>query len=718
MSSNQNMVFVEYQEPGLKAGDYRVSAELSVKNLTGAVFADAAAAGSTYQVEKYLRVSGDRYTLSVGSVDSVYPPHGTSGNYNRCMPHVVLRRPTLPWERTIADDAAPHTPWMTVLVLSDDELIAEGIDPAHPLTPAIKPDDDGPVACSVLSISGDRWSALAPSAEDLIYLAHVRKSAPDRRNDTDETELKFSLVVANRMPPPDKACSAFLVSLENMAGKLYPAKVDGKVELVVLHAWRFFAEKERDNSFGRVIQELDRSVGLSLPGPGDGDAAKPLSMGYIPVSHDLRVGGRTWSWYRGPFTPYATERVLNKDFGKPAASADSLLFYDPELGMMDASCAAAWTLNDTAFANAVLKSRGENVQHTLERARFQMSFGKLPGVARVDDEMRAQADENIARGLLGALNALGGAAPSMAEELGSRCLVDEAPAAPVEPLSCTDRTRYLNQALTQEARIAELHCISERVDMLRGAAPDAAEVSPKETWLGNAALMKGVPVHYFIPHEAMLPTESIRFFQVDLSWLEAFRDGALSLGRNSGTDTSHDAAFMPLLRLGTEKATSVARPQNRRLLARKSRSAPSNPLSGFLLRSEALTDWPDMEVQGRVGEKVVGTLRQQIVGPILICLFDQVVDRVDIHQPAQAVHFGFLPKGDPSGVAKYWRKPTGEEDKAKSLKDIPYRDSARGVLNIAALCTASGSSRSDQFALQMVSGVDRVVFRIDLPQTS
>jgi hypothetical protein len=730
----EQIVFVQCHEPGLKAGDYHVHAELSVKNLPATAFAGVEHGVPTlksYAIDKYLRVSGDRYRLAPNTIASMYPPSGESGEYSRALPHVVLRRPTLPWERVISD-AAKHTPWMTVLLLTEDELREQNLDLKRPTSAATKKDHDVDVPCQVLKLSGALWSRLAPTAKELAYLAHVRRVVPDLRIDTPREELEFSLVMGNRMPPEGRSCHAFLVSLEGMEAQLPPVVVKDDVTLTVLHSWRFFAV-EQPRSFGKVIQGLDHQVGLSLPHDGTTEASAPLSMGFLPVSHDLRVGGKTWSWYRGPFTPYGTQRLLYKHCGKPAASADGLLFYDPELGMMDVSCASAWTLgrlmalNDTTFATTLYKSKCEKVRGTLERARFQWTFGKLPGVDGLPEASRKEVDTNLSQRIASALIELGGAQRGGLQEWLTSVPPEEVMG--IQTLSAAERADRLQEVLTQEDRIVELHGLKLRLGLMQ----DEGQYEPKPTpdasiarWLADGALLKGLPMHYLVPDERMLPTESIRFFQVDGSWLEAFRDGALSLGCDSETYACHDAAFLPLLSATAGRATAIARPQTRRLLAARNEQAAMLPMSGFLMRSDALVQWPDMEIEGMAGGKKVVTLRQQMIGPILICLFESVVDTVAIHQPAEAVHFGFLAADDSDGNVKKRRDEQGRETSRDPLKVIPFRDVEKKVLDIGGIggmvrWMAAGSAekekayRSDQFALQMVTGVDRVVFRIKQP---
>ena len=79
-------------------------------------------------------------------------------------------------------------------------------------------------------------------------------------------------------------------------------------------------------------------------------------MGYVPLNHQLRTGGQTVSWYRGPLVPY---QIPSQRVTLPIASPDAATVFDPTTGMFDVSYAAAWTvgrmlsLQDAAFSTAL-----------------------------------------------------------------------------------------------------------------------------------------------------------------------------------------------------------------------------------------------------------------------------------------------------------------------------------------------------------------------------
>ena len=48
-------------------------------------------------------------------------------------------------------------------------------------------------------------------------------------------------------------------------------------------------------------------------------------------------------------------------------------------------------------------------------------------------------------------------------------------------------------------------------------------------WIARLVLLYPVPFHYLVPHQSLLPSESMRFFHLDDNWVDALVDGAFSI---------------------------------------------------------------------------------------------------------------------------------------------------------------------------------------------
>src|SRR5262249_16955419 len=143
------------------------------------------------------------------------------------------------------------------------------------------------------------------------------------------------------------------------------------------------------------------------------------------------------------------------------------------------------------------------------------------------------------------------------------------------------------------------------------AFPDLFVPERLYTWLLNLRLLRPVPLSYLVPDPALLPTESIRFFHVDPTWIDRVIDGVFAAG-NTGTV---DATFTyPLLQASrayldtgleqlaqaslAEAATAVLPDPPKDFSSGASWRAAKDPMTGMLIRSELTRRWPDMIVEG------------------------------------------------------------------------------------------------------------------------
>ncbi len=170
------------------------------------------------------------------------------------------------------------------------------------------------------------------------------------------------------------------------------------------------------------------------------------------------------------------------------------------------------------------------------------------------------------------------------------------------------------------------------------AHPDTVQII---AWLSRLHLLYGIPFNYLVPDIRMLPDESIRFFQVDENWITALIDGAFSPGTTIATSTVSQALQPQVQVYVNENLSSV---RSGMLEVEQGESAPAN-LSGFFLRSAVVSGWPGMEVSGysdAAGENKLAILRMERISPsLLLCLFNGIVARVEMREPAETIHFNF-----------------------------------------------------------------------------
>ncbi len=220
-------------------------------------------------------------------------------------------------------------------------------------------------------------------------------------------------------------------------------------------------------------------------------------------------------------------------------------------------------------------------------------------------------------------------------------------------------------------------------------------------WFRDLSMLKGAPFNYLAPNEEMLPRESIRFFRIDKLWVDCLLDGAFSVGRVTQSDHSRDGA------LGGNLPNAL------------------DQMSGFLLRSDVVSGWPGLLVDG-YDETVSGTdiipsnqklpqLRMDRLSTnILICLFAGEVKTVDIHLKPETMHFG-VDAASATHFRKELRHADGRPDSGKVIDPVPWKDRSRHVIDVNTLASDIKNKVGEpftaaQFALQMVEGAQKVRF--------
>jgi hypothetical protein len=219
-------------------------------------------------------------------------------------------------------------------------------------------------------------------------------------------------------------------------------------------------------------------------------------------------------------------------------------------------------------------------------------------------------------------------------------------------------------------------------------------------WFASLRKLEGVPFNYLVPDDRMLPAESVRFFRVDQSWVDCLADGAFSIGRVASSD--HEADTL----LGAQSPAT----------------ADDGPRTGFFLRSEIMSGWPGLVVDGfsdQEGKQSLDVVRMERLGAgVLLCIFAGEVARVDIHQKPEMLHFGL--DADHGNFSKTLRdSTTGAElpNTKVHLDHTHWSTESPRTLNITALASSisaelpnSSPFTSAQFGLQMLEGVEKVIF--------
>lgn len=728
-SYTKNVSFIQNAIPGLEAGEYELTVSQSVSDATGPV------SGEPDIKQYYLSVRGDRFSLTnpAGTIDSVFPAGFSTGDFSTVFPHVVFCQKTLPWLRSPTNsspvpDARGDVPtWLWVMLLDENDsanfpaltlkplssklvnLFPVQAVPTSTLpagtnsyftsatdTKDLDPGQQVSDPIKTIDIPGDLFAQLAPTLNDLRLLAHVRQvsDAVTLKNVSDpavETGT-FSIVFGNRLPATNTTTHAYLVSLEGLADFLpadhFTAPANN-IRLAVLKYWTFTSMGE-NAAFVDRLKNVNGNTGTTKSTINSGLVAggytgnksvikNALAMGYVPLTERMRTGEDTTSWYRGPLVavPYSTAPT----FKLPVSSPDQITIFDPTMGMLDVSYAAAWTLG-----------------RMLSIQQQSFSTGLYKWKMQIFQDVRNMIEQELIKNK---------SSISIGSDPVTSLLKDTILAIPISGKKNTEILSSKSATRKNKPNLKSNNIFSrdELIDKLNNAGTDPAVIQfladknlPDDLfkWLENTSLLKGVPFNYLIPDESMLPPETIRFFYFDKNWQNALMDGALSIGRN--LDISDDgSANDSLEKIIIENILTG-------LSTTSSAAASSDLITGFILRSAIVKDYPGIGVNAYASvsnpespQPELPLLRMEVVGKssdILICIADGKIVQADIHEAPQGLHYGidsFNDTGQPIPTKKIY--PTFTKD---SDSNVHFGDNAK--VDIAS-CFRSASPRTMQVSI-------------------
>jgi hypothetical protein len=251
---------------------------------------------------------------------------------------------------------------------------------------------------------------------------------------------------------------------------------------------------------------------------------------------------------------------------------------------------------------------------------------------------------------------------------------------------------------------------------LAAPAPEAEMPAYMESFLAHLRLLVGVPFDYLVPDSRLLPDESIRFFYVDRSWTDRLVDGVISVGKTGTREQSHHQAHSPGVQQQIDVSERIVRILQRGLrdfptakAANDQNAAPAEVTTGFLLRSSAVSGWPQMDVRAfrqtvepgvdpsQIDPAVtLPLLRLERLSPsVLVAFFQGIPELVWCEEPHHGVQFGveatgggslFIPVRDASGHLVIRRQDTHADFPiADTQIPLPVRVGGRRVVAVAQL---------------------------------
>jgi len=245
MSNQPNegsVIFYDSCPPPLKAGEYKLEVTQQLQEADDTHIDKKGSKPLPGTQTSEFEITGPRFLLQADEIHAVYPPANADGPFEGRLPCAVLKRRTLPWERTSGTSNTSKQPWLALLLFTEDEVTL--LDPpsctvgsvlSHkPFSWTGEPEDNAAntlyhtlnntekdKGCLGIEVPITLFQDIAPLKSELPLLTHVRQvNTNDKELLGQDKDGWFSVVVANRMPLSGKKYIACLVSLEGQESLL------------------------------------------------------------------------------------------------------------------------------------------------------------------------------------------------------------------------------------------------------------------------------------------------------------------------------------------------------------------------------------------------------------------------------------------------------------------------------------------------------------------
>lgn len=260
---------------------------------------------------------------------------------------------------------------------------------------------------------------------------------------------------------------------------------------------------------------------------------------------------------------------------------------------------------------------------------------------------------------------------------------------------------------TGPAALRERMVAKQQID---DTIPESSMPAYMEMFLAHLRLLIGVPFDYLVPDSRLLPDESIRFFYIDRSWTDRLVEGAIAVGKIGTREQAHHQAHSANVHSTLDLTERVVRILQRGLPSPSNpNTSPAGVITGFLLRSAAVSGWPSMDVRAfnqilpenegdpnsinyqqwlaQAAADQLTTLRLELLSPsVLLAMFDGIPQLVWCEEPHHAVQFGFTPQNGQFYLDRHMKSGAIEAGETPAqLVPVPMRQGAPNVVAIQQL---------------------------------
>ncbi|MEM7371982.1 MAG: hypothetical protein AAF587_25425 [Bacteroidota bacterium] len=696
MSDNTLAPYLQLHQnhlPKIDPGEYQLTATSTYageNSLSSKIVGDIT--GTT--TSSVFAVYGERLSINPQEIQAMFPAPDSTGEYTNILPHIVISRNTLPWERSpyTSDDPGDNAPWLALLMFTEEEMnliekksitVADLTASSDPYFPTFEAEtaQQSTDLLTVIDVPATMLDSILPSTESLVLQAHTRTGTD---SDGNRVGIENSILFCNRLPQAGKRSTMHLVSLE---GRFNGSTFDtgngaSSYRLVSLKNWSFYSiehfkisstsisalsGKLSDTQLSLLTTQLDREF-AGTEASFLQEMAGVMDTDLTSLSSETQQAIIDATTFSKTFNGLLTN--LNKDY--------------LTLRMPDSSNATANTYLAQGLVPLLHQFRNGDQSVSWYRGPFAPIETSSSSV--FSDLYPETADELMkfdpAYGMFDMTY-------SAAWEIG-RLLALTSKDFSISLYKWKHLLVQTNLHSSQSSSISHLPTFSN-------SSPSSLSIlwdNHIEPWLTQLIALLNVPGNYLVPNEQLLTAESIRFFSVDKSWIEAALRGAFSIGGDwEQADQTSSNSFTDFLE--NLEVSSM----------------------GFLLRSDVVDGWPGLIIEGidAAGNSYTPTVRKLARG-ILLCLFSAPVQTVNFHQKPEILHFGLIQEND-----LFYKKirnelglETGDPIAVNSLIN-----SETGTIDILSLASTLGKAENPaQFAMNMIEGIPYVSFPVALDGTN
>ncbi|KAM7183887.1 hypothetical protein V8F20_012448 [Naviculisporaceae sp. PSN 640] len=631
-----------YYSPGLPANSEQ---PVNIINIKQIIEPDSATPLKLESNQEFV-VIAPQFSLPAGDIHSVYPPPGSSASA-AILPHVVFNNPHLPWEREVIqpdkekDPGRNRTPWMALMAFTADEITLDPSDLAgdnriftSDVTQSdslaitqtlgslsqIKPENaksqlpagyDPTITANFVFMKPDVFTdfftvgpgqggvPLPQTQPDLSmyrFLAHSRAiNTKGMANAGLQDDGIYSVIVSrrcgvwnNKTPVP---IYVHLVSIDEAELLTpWPMSDTKHVALCSLYSWTYRCDPPESVDIADALKELAGTKDMLGPSPAlyndwMDDPEDPVKQalglrlrdGFTMTRYLVQSGEETAGFYRGPCVPRAVQRPLTSLFPRQSTYSSDLQILDRTLGIMDVTYSTAWQLGrtlglaDQAFFTALGRLRTAIYTVALDNAKKAL----LGSAHRTATDVVANLSASFKK-----LESLTTDHDTSPEQRWNR-------SASTGSVDLSLWSPDMQAAFAKAAQDAAFDFAQSPDkgfynELNRANSPDYAVVLK---WILDRRFLFGIPAHYLISDPSFLPKESLRYFQIDQNWVDALVDGALSLANHIEQDND-------VVRKAINDAINAYIATADPVLGYK----PQIPVFGFFLRSDIVTQFPDLHV--------------------------------------------------------------------------------------------------------------------------